>query len=276
MRVCVIVPTCDRPEQLALCLGRLDPLVQTLKATDYDIIVSDDGRSAAARDLIAASHPFARWTKGPQRGPAANRNNGASLTDADLLAFIDDDCIPDANWLEAYVSAATISSAPVFQGRTYADRPRRSLGEGSPVNETAGSLWACNFAIRRSAFVKLSGFDEGFPYPAMEDVDLQERCKELRLAIEFVKEAGVCHPWRAEGGWAAKMRMRHSLLIFMSKHPEARHFRSLRFWAGSIFWTVVRGVVRDGLRYRGAGLWHPLQMVGFQLTMIWTVVTGRW
>jgi GT2 family glycosyltransferase len=276
MRVSVIVPTCDRPEQLALCLGRLAPSFQTLKTTEYDVIVSDDGVSARAMDSMGQSYPFVRWTVGPRRGPAANRNKGASLSDADLLVFIDDDCIPDANWLEAFVSTADSSSSAVFEGRTYADRPRRTLAEGSPINERGGNLWSCNFAIRRDAFQRLHGFDDRFPYPAMEDVDFLARCKELGFGIEFVEAASVCHPWRVEGGWAAKMRLRQSVLIFMAKHPEARHFRSLRFWAGSIFWTVLRGIVRDGVAYRGAGLWHPAQIVAFQFTMLGHALRLRW
>jgi glycosyltransferase involved in cell wall biosynthesis len=275
MRVSVVVPTCDRPEQLAVCLSRLTPNFQTLRSPEYAVIVSDDGVSAHAKDRLAESYPFVRWAVGPRRGPAANRNYGASLTDADLLVFIDDDCIPDANWLEAFVSAATNGSSAVFEGRTYVDRPRRTLAEGSPINEIGGNLWSCNFAIRRAAFQRLRGFDDRFPYPAMEDVDFLARCNELELGIEFVKAAGVCHPWRTEGGWIAKIRLRQSLLIFMAKHPEAKHFRSLRFWAGSIFWTVLRNIIRDGVVYRGAGLWHPVQIVAFQVTMLWHAFKER-
>jgi GT2 family glycosyltransferase len=275
MRVSVVVPTCDRPQELARCLSRLAPGLQTLDAAAYDVIVSDDGALTPAKDILASCYPFVGWISGPKRGPAANRNNGAAIAEADLLAFIDDDCIADATWLEALVSAAANSSADVFEGRTYADRPRQSLAEGSPVNETGGNLWSCNFAVRRNAFKRLGGFDDRFPYPTMEDVDFQVRCRKLGLAIEFVHTAGVCHPWRREGGWATKMRMRRSLLFFMTKHPEEQSFRSIRFWTGSIFWTVLRGVIRDGLAYRGAGMWHPVQIVAFQFTMVWTVSTER-
>jgi GT2 family glycosyltransferase len=274
MQASVIIPTCDRPEKLGCCLSRLAPGCQSLDAIAYEVIVSDDGKSTRAKDL-ADKYPFVRWADGPRRGPAANRNNGASIAKADLLVFTDDDCIPDADWLNAFVSAAARSSAAVLEGRTYAERPRQSLAEGSPVNETGGNLWSCNFAIRQEAFGRLRGFDERFPYPMMEDVDFQIRCKKLGLAIEFVRAASVCHPWRREGDWATKMRMRRSLLFLMSKHPDAVSVRSIRFWAGSIFWTILGGVIRDGFIYRGRGLWHPLEMVAYQFTMLWSTLGLR-
>ena len=40
-----------------------------------------------------------------QRGPAAARNAGWRTTDAELIAFIDDDCVPEPEWLEAGVAA---------------------------------------------------------------------------------------------------------------------------------------------------------------------------
>src|SRR5690349_12342880 len=126
MRVSVVVPTCDRLDALSRCLSRLAPGSQSLDAAVYDVTVSDDGKLTRASEALAGRFPFIRWTDGPKRGSAANRNHGAVFAKGYLLAFIDDDCIPDADWLGAFASAAAASSAAIFEGRTYAERPRHS------------------------------------------------------------------------------------------------------------------------------------------------------
>lgn len=55
------------------------------------------------------------------------------------LVFTDDDCLPDPQWLLAYYDG--IKKDPkckVFEGRTYVDRPRQSLAEIAPANDTGG------------------------------------------------------------------------------------------------------------------------------------------
>ena len=43
----VVIPTFDRVETLAVCLSRLAPGAQTLAPDQYEVIVTDDGSSAA-------------------------------------------------------------------------------------------------------------------------------------------------------------------------------------------------------------------------------------
>lgn len=88
----------------------------------YEVIVSDDGRESTAKAMMAERFPWARWVPGPQRGPAANRNNGAKQAEGEWLVFTDDDCLPQAGWLEAFFK--NLHEAEVLEGRTIADRPR--------------------------------------------------------------------------------------------------------------------------------------------------------
>ncbi|MCB0196584.1 MAG: glycosyltransferase family 2 protein [Anaerolineae bacterium] len=217
----VIIPTCHRNDLLIKCLNCLAPGVQTLSPKQYEVIVTDDGSKTSAEQLITANYPWARWVPGPRKGAAANRNVGARHAKGEWLAFTDDDCLPDSGWLEAYSEALALSPTTlVFEGRTYVDRPRRSLAETSPVNETGGHLWSCNFAIKRQLFEALGGFDERFPYAAMEDKDLALRIEKLGNFSTFVKKASVCHPWRATGGWKQLSHHRKSTAIYLNIHPE--------------------------------------------------------
>lgn len=217
----VIIPTYQRNDLLAKCLHCLEPEIQTLPFEQYEVIVTDDGSEVTAEQLIRESYPWVKWVSGPRKGPAANRNNGAKYASGEWLVFTDDDCLPDPQWLEAYAQARMIQqSYLVFEGRTYVDRPRQSLAETSPINESGGYLWSCNFAIQKQLFESLTGFDERFPHAAMEDVDFRLRLVKSEYKFSFVKTASVCHPWRAKGGWNKIKQHREATFIYLSIHTE--------------------------------------------------------
>src|SRR5688500_16117871 len=98
-RISVVIPTRHRNDLLALVLDRLAPGTQTLPADQYEVIVTDDGSITTAEAMIREKFSWARWTQGPRKGPAANRNHGASLAQGEWIAFTDDDCLPSSRWL---------------------------------------------------------------------------------------------------------------------------------------------------------------------------------
>ena len=140
--VSVVIPTRDHPELLRRALDRLAPGRQALAPDQYEVIVSDDARPASAAAAIHASHPWVTVVEGPARGPAANRNSGARVARGAWLAFLDDDCLPDAGWLAAFARTATAPDAPeILEGRTTCTLGIRSPLEHAPVNERGGMLW---------------------------------------------------------------------------------------------------------------------------------------
>ncbi len=222
MQFSVVIPTRNRPDTLAVCLERLAPGRQTFPAAEYEVIVTDDSADQPAEPQLASRFPWVRWTRGPRSGPAANRNHGARLATAEWIAFTDDDCVPELDWLAAFAAAARAGgeTASLLEGRTYVDRPRAHPLESSPVNSTGGQLWSCNFAIRRTLFAAAGGFDERFPYNAMEDVELCVRLQQRGVEPLFVVTAAVFHPWRRITNWR-EHAARHmaSRLIMESIHP---------------------------------------------------------
>jgi GT2 family glycosyltransferase len=183
-----------------MCLDRLAPGKQTLDARNYEVIVTDDGSQSTAQQLIAEEFPWARWLPGPGRGPAANRNSGVRNARGEWIAFVDDDCLPDAGWLDAYAGAIR-PGVLVYEGRTLCRAGLTSPLLDAPVNLTGGCLWSCNMMMERAAFGRLRGFDEAYPF-ACEDVDFAVRIRRDGLSIDFVPEASVDHPPRpARSGW---------------------------------------------------------------------------
>jgi len=254
----LIVPTCNRPELLRKCL---DAVAAACAAHAIEVVVTDDSSDGATERLVAQNYRWARWVKGPRKGPAANRNLGSRASSGRWLFFTDDDCIAEGGWLAAFIES--IRRAPdcrVFEGKTVADRERRRLDEEAPVNLAGGYLWSCNMAIRRDLFDELGGFCESFPYAAMEDVDLRMRLQARGERFAFVETAVVCHPYRAAKGIKFTVRIGASYLHLAERHPQM---------LGSALWrtmmlTVLRrtwALAKDAVHYRFRGFCYAAAWV---------------
>lgn len=196
LMISVIIPTYHRNDLLAKCLDCLAPGVQTLSAEQYEVIVTDDGSEITAEAMILGHYPWVKWVAGPCKGPAANRNNGARYAQGEWLAFTDDDCIPDPNWLDAFARART-SQALALEGAIH---PLGNLDLDQdlaecPMNLTGGYFWSANIAVQRLLFETIGGFDPNYPLAAHEDADLKLRLSPL-TTIPFVPNARIFHPVR--------------------------------------------------------------------------------
>jgi GT2 family glycosyltransferase len=257
MTFSVIVPTCARWNALAACLERLAPSAQSLEAVHYQVIVTDDGRlNEQIEALITEKFPWAQWTAGPRRGPASNRNHGASKAEGDVLVFLDDDCLPEVGLLEEY--ARVFEHDPdlgAAEGRIVADREPVRFDEVAPVNVTGGLFWSCNVAVRASLFRRLGGFDERFPDAAMEDVELRCRLRRLKRTPLFVPAATVVHPLRRMGGWRAirQQASAHGLYVRIETTDLAPF--TWNYAARLFARTWVKGILLNFWRYRGRGFW---------------------
>ncbi len=197
MLISVVIPTCNRPELAERCLECLRPEFQGMSPADFEVIVTDDGGDDRTREMILRRGFTARWIRGPRRGPAANRNNGAREAAGDWIAFIDDDCLAGAGWLRTIRAAALEDAVDVVEGRTtIPDKVDHPFRQG--VENLRGDVyWSCNLAVRREVFNRLGGFDEDFLEAGGEDMEfgfrLRSRCAGR---LRYVPEALVLHPVR--------------------------------------------------------------------------------
>ena len=96
----IVIPTYNRPKQLALCLKAIDGL--TYHRGRFEVIVIDDGSHtlfASFMESISDRLPVRLITPSIS-GPVIACNRGAAEALGDFLAFTDDDCAPSPNWLE--------------------------------------------------------------------------------------------------------------------------------------------------------------------------------
>lgn len=214
MRFSVVIPTSHRNGLLARCLARLAPGAQTIAASDYEVIVTDDGQQTTAEAMIRQQFPWARWVAGPGRGPAANRNNGARHARGEWIAFIDDDCLPEPGWLAAFRDAADAGGADVLEGRTTCAEGIRSVLDEAPVNLAGGGFPSCNLMVRRDTFERLGRFDEDFPFWC-EDQYFHTVVRRSGVGCRFVPGATVDHPRRRRpSGWRMGLRWEGRILLW--------------------------------------------------------------
>ena len=203
-RVSVIVPTYGRPRSVRLC-------IEALSKSDYpgkslEIIVVDDGSPEPVElDDVPFSGTLRLLRRQENRGPAAARNFGAEEASGDILAFTDDDCRPHRGWVRAL--AAEVEHAP------------DSLAGGVTVNGLAHNVFSAasqdlidflygafagsrqlrpfftsnNFAVERSRFRAVGGFNESFRFSAGEDRAFSERWAAHVGRLRLVETARVDH-----------------------------------------------------------------------------------
>lgn len=267
----IIIPTFRRETELVKCLNCLKPSVLSHSSflSSLEVIVSDDAFDNHLRQSLQQLFPWLTYVQGPGRGPAANRNHGASFATSEWLVFTDDDCLPQPGWLEAFAKLA--SSSDVLEGCTLPLGTRHRIDEECPINEAGGFLWSCNFAIRSSLFRSLHGFNENFPAAAMEDVDLRTRLSIINTQISFVSQAIVLHPWRLRKGFAFVKLHSRSVAYYIRLHPFINHqftplqqwLKSLRSLKHAIAFSLAHGIIKGLFRHVALDFYSNMMVLYF-------------
>jgi len=198
----VVVPTSGRPSLGVL----LDALAAASGPLPGSVIVVDDRRERRTPLLGDAPPRLAgrlRVLSGKGAGPAAARNVGWRASRADWIAFLDDDVVPDSDWLDRL--AGDLAAAPPdvagSQGRLRVPlRPdRRPTDWERNVKGLETARWAtADLAYRRSVLAEVGGFDERFPRAFREDADLGLRVTAAGHRI-VTGARSVVHPVRPAG-----------------------------------------------------------------------------
>ena len=121
------------------------------------------------------------------------RNFGAKKARFEIIAFTDDDCIPEKRWLKAISECFKKDSKVVgVEGLTWNDN--KKLYCHAPENLTGERYLACNYAFKKNAFALVKGFDEQYHMNYREDTDLAFKMLAKGMKLVFCKKAKVYHP----------------------------------------------------------------------------------
>ncbi|MBP1862307.1 glycosyltransferase [Rhizobium herbae] len=197
----VIIPHLNEPDDLRRCLLALD--AQRADGIPFEIIVVDNG-SREMPEAACSGIPDVRLVRETIPGPGPARNLGASMARADLLAFIDCDCIAQPGWVRSIVGLMARTpdidlvggdigilitdprhpSAIESYESIYSYRARAYV-------ERYGFAATGNMAVRKQVFHSVGPFGG---IATMEDTEWGQRATARGHRIAFLPEARVLTP----------------------------------------------------------------------------------
>lgn len=198
-RISVIVCTYNGARTLDDCLRWL----HRLDYPDYEVLVIDDGSTDDIKG-ICDRHAGVRHIRQEHGGLSSARNLGASKSTGEILAYTDDDCMPDADWLAHLALAFQRDPEAAAIGGPNLPPPAETLTQacvtaapGAPTQVMLDDFEAehvpgCNLAVLRSAFEAIGGFEERYQC-AGDDVDFCWRLQIRGRHIGFTSAAFVWH-----------------------------------------------------------------------------------
>lgn len=231
VEISVVIPTYKRTELLMRCLQALTD--QSIEKTSYEVIVVSDGPDMKTQNAVQAWKEASGLNVsfhhlGEKRGPAAARNRGWQHAKGWLIAFTDDDCIPDARWLESFAAAYKDEDQLVLSGKVIVPLPQvpTDFELNTSHLETAEFITA-NCACTRTALLKTGGFDERFAQAWREDSDFQFRVMGEAIPLRKVDTAIVVHPVRSARWGASIYEQRKGMYnaLLYKKFPDLYEIR---------------------------------------------------
>ncbi|KIQ70995.1 putative glycosyltransferase [Wenxinia marina DSM 24838] len=228
-----------RPDALVRCLRGLSQLTYR----PFEVVVVAD---PAGMQAVSAAPWAARARLVPFDIPniSAARNAGIEAAAGEIVAFIDDDAVPEPTWLTALAApfaepAVTVAGGPVRgrNGISWQWRARDILATGESVPRTepggveilAGSAGRApktegtNMAVRRQTLAAAGGFDPAFRF-YLDEADLNLRLAAAGGLTAWVPAAEVHHGYLASDRRGADRTPRDltqigaSLAAFLLRH----------------------------------------------------------
>ena len=142
--VSILIPTRDRPRPLARALASLDR--QRLpEGWHAEVVVADNSDAANAVEVVrsAARKLPTRIVVVPRPGVAGVRNAALRIATGEAIAFLDDDCEAEPDWLAARLTALDRHAADACFG------PRIARFEGAPPDDARWfeTAYSCDLAL---------------------------------------------------------------------------------------------------------------------------------
>ena len=289
IKLSIIIPTKNRARMVQTLLNSVRELVG-LDKFQPQIIVGDNNSQDETWKLlhiIAKNFPFPlTLLKVKERGKSAVMNEASRVARGDLLAFLDDDVVVQADWLCAVQQFFQGKDCQAAQGVIRIRPPRAENREihalinryrtipnidFGPDIEHFHSLNGANFAVSRLALDRVGPFDERLGPGASgtsEDVDFARRLRREGFRIGYMREAVVYHsvdPIRLTEDYFKTLHKRqgHSRVLMNDKGIGRIFFDLGRATAQFAFYSLGKSE-RDKYRSKGR-IYHYLGMLETKL-----------
>lgn len=270
---------------VAICtFHRPDDLVKAMRSVENqtlapeEVIIVDNGCQDNIKALVKSVMPSARYVAESLPGLDFARNRAICETNSEILAFLDDDAIADADWIFSIrnafknnnVSALTGLILPLelkteaqqlFEknggfGRGYKERivPKTS-GNGAPdvfsaLVNTFNIGSGCNMAFKASVLKKLNGFDAaldaGAFLPGGGDLDMFYRTMRRGYRIIYEPKAMVLHRHRRSMPTLKRQLSGHqrSVIAFLTKAIFLESSDGRAAVLAFLGWRLIKPILR--------------------------------
>lgn len=214
--ISVIICTQDRAGSLEVTLEG----VRHLSYPKCEVVVVQGPCTDRTSEVLEAYRNRIKWVTTTERNVSASRNAGMRAAGGDLVAFIDDDAIPDPMWLDDLAPSfddpeVAAAGGPVFDHTGYdlqvmyslADRwgdtsiefePRRLDYLDHPATWVYRYVIGTNCVFRRQALVDLGGFDENYVF-YLEETDMCLRLIDRGYRVAPRESGHVYHKFLPSG-----------------------------------------------------------------------------
>lgn len=249
--VSVVVASRGRPAALRRCLTG----IAQLDYAPYEVIVvaCPEGAKAVAARGDADRIKLVRFD---EANISAARNLGIAQAAGQVVAFIDDDAVPEPLWLShltaPFADEKAAAAGGYVIGRSgisfqWTARSVDRTGQAQPIalegtepvllqpaEDRAIKTEGTNMAVRRAVLAEMGGFDPAFRF-YMDETDLNLRLAQAGHATAIVPLAQVHHGFAESPRRAADRTPRDlteigaSIRVFLRKHcPPAQHKQAWR------------------------------------------------
>jgi glucosyl-dolichyl phosphate glucuronosyltransferase len=262
--ISVVICTYNRADRLLLALEALTQ--QTASSDSFEVLVVDNrssDRTAEVCQSFQERFVHFRYIYESVQGLSKARNTGWQAAESPYIAYLDDDAIPCAEWVEAIVTVfETVEPKPVsIGGPIYPlwEIPRPNWI--TPVMETLFTMldggdtprwfaeneypWGANVIYRRDALEKAGGFCEQLGRIGQSLLSGEETL--LNATLKAQGEKFYYSPQAAVSHWVPKERINPDWLVERS------------YWQGYSVALVDHIVGKSFLRQRLGSTWHLLK-----------------
>ena len=186
----VVIPSYERHGKLAELMDALSRQIDR----DFEVVVVDQ----SDQPWVGASRNWGFplfYYHSPVKGAVRARNTGAMLAQGSIIAFVDDDCLPEPEWLlnaRRYFQDPEVVGVEGMITSDHHDDP--AWRPVSNVGFEGIGFMTANLFVRSAVFQYLGGLDLQFDKPHFrEDTDLGWRMLAVGK-VPYGKDVVVFHP----------------------------------------------------------------------------------
>lgn len=210
--VSIIIPVHNKWAFTHLCLRAV--LDHTARG-DYEVIVADDNSSDETRGMGSIAQNVLILRDGIQRGFLENCNQAAAHARGDYFIFLNNDTVPQPNWLDPLLSLAEHDPTVGIVGPKMVDESGRLQEAGGIIFRDASAVnygrggdpsspevnyvkdvdyvsGAC-LLVRASLWRQIGGFDPRYSPGYYEDSDLAFEVRRRGFRVVYQPQALVVH-----------------------------------------------------------------------------------